>query len=556
MSNLNFVSQKVKVEDLLISTISEKIYDYSNRKSEINSLIQSIKEIGLREPIIVIPNGVKFIIIDGVLRFKAVKSLNLNEIHCIVVDFEPTKEFTLTDFIIHHQIRKEKTGGEKVNEIKELLRINKKKKDQPRDKEKRVQLVSELMGGKGWKRNNVFNLEKIMKWEKTSKHNLELSRKVVSNELNLHRGQDVIKLILDNNFKVEEENESKILKGFIEGKYDKDYTQNLITVYRIKKSDTPTDIGFNQVKNENFEIIFGNAETVELPKNMLFDAIFTSPPYYMLRKYGDSKDELGWEETPDLYVERLANILMKGYDRLKDTGSMFINIGETYDDIRCLAVIERLTLELINREARFIDKMIWEKRANKPMSNTNKRLKNTYEVVLHFAKSKDYYFERFKINQEKKLQKARGCKEHFYNKDSYHIPNKYTSPHNMLGDDYVDNILRIQLSKDRTKHVGGESVHPATFPTTLPLIPLLISCPKHKNTVVYDPFSGTSSTGITALRLGFKYVGVELYKENIETANRILSEATEEYDGTSVNDILDGLGLMRFDDSDSIDVAA
>lgn len=550
--------KKVRVEDLVVSEITKRIYDYSNRQSEIRSLEQSIKEIGQREPIIVIPNGIKYLIIDGVLRFYSIKNLNLNlnEIDVIVVDFEPTEEFTLTDFIIHHQIRKEKTSSEKLNEVREVLRIDRKKKNPLRNKESRVKLVSDMMGGKGWGRNNVFNLETIMKWEMNSGHKLEMSEKVVSNELKIKRAQDVIKLIKDNDFKVNEEKESLILKGFIEGKYEKDYAQNLITVYRIKKSDKPTSIGFQPVRNENFEIILGNAEDVVLPESHRYDAIFTSPPYYKLRKYGDDPNELGWEETPDLYVQRLANILMKGYDRLKDTGSMFINIGETYDDIRCLAVIERLTLELINRGARFIDKLIWEKRANKPMSNTNKRLKNTYEVVLHFAKTKDYYFERFKINQEKKLQVSKGCKEHFYNKDSFHIPNKFTSPHNMLGDDYVDNILRIQLNKDRTKHAEGESIHPATFPTTLPLIPLLISCPKDKNTLVFDPFAGTSSSGVTALRLGFKYVGVELYPENVETANRILAEAKEKYDGTSVNDVLDGLGMIRFDDIEPIDMAA
>ena len=556
MKKNNSIIEKIKVENIEVSTISEKIYDYSNRQSEINSLTQSIKEIGLREPIIVVPNGIKYIIIDGVLRFYSVKNLNLNEINCIVVDFVPTREFSMVDFIIHHQIRKEKTSQEKENEIREILRINLKKKDQPRDKEKRVQLVSELMGGKGWKRNNVFNLEKIMKWEKPSKHNLGLSQKVVSNELNLKRALDVIKLIEENNFKVEEEDESKVLKGFIEGKYDKDYAQNLMTVYRIKKSDHPTDIGFNQINNDNFEIILGNAETAKLPEHHQYDALFTSPPYYMLRKYGDDPNELGWEKTPDEYVKRLADILMRGYDKLKDTGSMFINIGETYDDIRCLAVIERLTLELINRGARFIDKLIWEKRANKPMSNTNRRLKNSYEVILHFAKSKNYYFERFKINSEKKLTVSKGCKEHFYNKDNFHIPNKYTSPQNLLGDDYVDNILRVQLNKNRTKHVLDESVHPATFPTTLPLIPLLMCCPKSPNTVIFDPFSGTSSTGITALRLGFKYVGIELYEENIQTAQRILSEAAHNQNKESINEILDGLGMMQIDDDESLNNAA
>ena len=125
MKNLVVVSKKVSVEDLVVSTITENIYDYSNRKSEISSLERSIKEIGLREPIIVIPNGIKYIIIDGVLRYNAVKNLKIKEVDVIVSEFEPSKEFTLTDFIIHHQIHKQKTSKEKENEIREILRIDK-----------------------------------------------------------------------------------------------------------------------------------------------------------------------------------------------------------------------------------------------------------------------------------------------------------------------------------------------------------------------------------------------------------------------------------------------
>ena len=66
--------------------------------------------------------------------------------------------------------------------------------------------------------------------------------------------------------------------------------------------------------------------------------------------------------------------------------------------------------------------------------------------------------------------------------------------------------------------------HPATFSSNLPVIPLLISTPKNRDSVVFDPFMGSGSCGVTALLLGFKFVGVELYDKNIQTSTREFSQ--------------------------------
>lgn len=519
--------QKVRIEDVVISDITKKLYDYSNRESEIASIQQSMSEIGQREPIIVWENRNKYVILDGVIRYFAAKNLNLNFIDVIIAPFHPAGKFSLADFIIHHHIRKEKSPQEKLNEVKTLLRIDCDDKNPLRDKERRVELVSNLMGGKGWKRNNVFSLEKILEWESKAKVDLGLAEKVVSNELNICRALDSIALIDENRFDAESEKESQIIDGFLKGTYDKNRAQNLVTSYKRKKTASPTEISISSYQAENYRLILGNAETVELPKDLQIDTIFTSPPYYRLKKYGPDPNELGWEKTPDIYVKRLADILMKGFERLKPTGSMFINLGESYDDGQCLAVVDRLTMELINRGALLIDKIIWDKKCAKPTGNSTKRLRNIYEVIIHVAKTKDFHFERININEPKRLKFSKGCKEQFDTKPSYHIPNKYASPVNVLSEESVGNILRIQPHTHRTEHLFGESVHPATFPTTLPFIPLLMSCPQDPNTVVFDPFAGTSSTGITSLSLGFKFVGIELYPENLEISKRVLRDFNE-----------------------------
>jgi len=54
-----------------------------------------------------------------------------------------------------------------------------------------------------------------------------------------------------------------------------------------------------------------------------------------------------------------------------------------------------------------------------------------------------------------------------------------------------------------------------------------------------DPFMGSGSCGVTALQLGFKFVGVELYEKNIKTAERVLSDAQESFDEDSLTTLLE-----------------
>jgi len=60
-----------------------------------------------------------------------------------------------------------------------------------------------------------------------------------------------------------------------------------------------------------------------------------------------------------------------------------------------------------------------------------------------------------------------------------------------------------------------------------------------------DPFMGSGSCGVTALQLGFKFVGVELYEKNIRTAERVMSDAEESFDEGSLNSMFDDFGVSR-----------
>ena len=55
----------------------------------------------------------------------------------------------------------------------------------------------------------------------------------------------------------------------------------------------------------------------------------TSPPYYGLRDYG-IENQIGTEQTPLEYVDRLIRVFDEVYRVLMDDGTLWLNIGDSY----------------------------------------------------------------------------------------------------------------------------------------------------------------------------------------------------------------------------------
>lgn len=81
---------------------------------------------------------------------------------------------------------------------------------------------------------------------------------------------------------------------------------------------------------ETNKIIQGNCLEVlkTLPDNSI-DCCVTSPPYFGLRDYGTS-EQIGLEETPELFVAALVKVFAEVKRVLKDEGTLWLNIGDSY----------------------------------------------------------------------------------------------------------------------------------------------------------------------------------------------------------------------------------
>ena len=526
--NQRIINLNVDVID--IPSITKSIYDYSKREDDIKSLEESMKVYKQQKPILVIRQGGRYVLVDGYLRIQALKNLEINIVRCIVSDFEPANEDELGVFIVNNQIHKEKRASEKVNEVRYLLRIGMEKKNPNRDKEQRMSTISNLLG-KGFDRNNVYFLEDVIKWEeKNPFFNLGLQNKIINNELKVATGLEVVNIIDEYSITLSEKNRMGIISKLIGNELTPSLCRKNLNDLQTKSNEEPTDIELQNYVSKNFNIIEGNIEEITLPEDLKYDLLFTSPPYYKLKKYGKSPNEIGWEKTPKDYAERISLILLKCAEHLTETGSIFINVGETYENLQCLGIIDRLTLSLMDCGLVLVDKIIWNKVGGKPLNNTVKRLIPGYETILHFCKSTSYFFEKVKLPKKGELKITGTCGEEGCKK-GYFIPNNFTQLRSVLDDNEVtkikgysefSNIIKLSIGKNRTKFDESDKQHHATFSANLGLIPMLSCCPKSNDTIVFDPFSGTGTTGVTALSLGFKYVGVELYPEFVNKSKKVL----------------------------------
>lgn len=82
----------------------------------------------------------------------------------------------------------------------------------------------------------------------------------------------------------------------------------------------------------------------------------------------------------------------------------------------------------------------------------------------------------------------------------------------------MNNILRIGRGKKLS------NVHGAIFPEQLPIE--LINAFSEKGSLIYDPFMGSGTTGLAAIKLGRNYIGSEIIKEYCELGENRINKYT------------------------------
>ncbi len=139
-------------------------------------------------------------------------------------------------------------------------------------------------------------------------------------------------------------------------------------------------------------VIKGDARKIPLPDSSV-DLIVTSPPYWRKRDYG-LPDQIGQEATPDEFVAEIRKALAEWGRVLRPTGSVFLNIGDTYWKRALSGIPGRVEVAASEDGWTLRNRIIWAKSGGMP-EPARDRLANRHEYVLHFTKRRDYYYDLF-----------------------------------------------------------------------------------------------------------------------------------------------------------------
>ncbi len=216
------------------------------------------------------------------------------------------------------------------------------------------------------------------------------------------------------------------------------------------------------------------------------DTIVTSPPYFGLRNYGDQPDQLGQEASVGEYVEALLSVCGELGRVLKPTGSLWLNLGDSYSRSKSwgaspkslLLAPERLLLALAREGWVVRNRIVWSKPNPMPTPVLD-RLAVSHEDVFLLTRGPRYFFDLDAIRVAHTSRPV---------SPSVSGPPRVKRGPRAGGNGGMAKIVR----EGRVGHANGKNpgsvwrmattayrgAHFATFPAALAERPILASCPE------------------------------------------------------------------------------
>ncbi|MBU2445152.1 MAG: site-specific DNA-methyltransferase [Bacteroidetes bacterium] len=256
---------------------------------------------------------------------------------------------------------------------------------------------------------------------------------------------------------------------------------------RLYESMKPTE-SFSTEENslpKEYEntVILGNSENMkELPDNCVH-LMITSPPYNVSKEYDE---DLTLEE----YLTLLKNVFTETYRVLVNGGRACINVANLGRK-PYIPLSDYISRMMIDIGFNMRGEIIWNKASSASpstawgswLSAANPILRDVHEYILIFSKGA--------YSRESKNKKNTISKEQFL--------------------EWTKSIWT--MNAESARKVG----HPAPFPEELPN--RFIQLYSFKDDVILDPFMGSGTTGLVALKYERRFVGYDISEEYIKLAN-------------------------------------
>jgi DNA modification methylase len=329
--------------------------------------------------------------------------------------------------------------------------------------------------------------------------------------------------------------------------------------------------------------LFGDClNTLEAIPDNVINCIITSPPYWGHRQY--SGGGIGLESSYHEYLENLTKISLQLYRVLKPTGSLWLNIGDTYRNKKLLGIPWRLAIKMMDEQHWVLrNSVIWNK-CKGGIDSSKEKLRNIHENIFHFVKDeKNYFYDSAAIRSipRKSMVKngavisATGVSGIRYRRQielstalaEDEKRNAFQALNTVLErikNNELADFRMIIRGQQRTTHSDSEKVsgrakelaqkgfyflfyhpdgtlpgdvweiipedsqnrkqHYAVYPEDLCKIPILATCPT--DGIVLDPFSGSGTTSLVAYQLNRKSIGIDISSDYIEFAKQRIDAHT------------------------------
>ena len=255
-----------------------------------------------------------------------------------------------------------------------------------------------------------------------------------------------------------------------------------------------------------WEILHGDCIEVmrSLPAESV-DALITSPPYAMQRK--DTYGGVPEAEYPAWTVAWMAEARRV----LKADGSAVINIRPHVRNGQISDYVLRTRLALRADGWAEVEELIWHKSGAMPVGSVQ-RPRRSWESLLWYAKHGRPYSAPKALGSPLTAVNTGGGRRgpHLAATQRYGAA---------TGTARVPDVATIPTAANERD--GDFTRHPAPYPPALAEWVAHLICPP--GGTILDPFSGSASTGVAALRNGWDYIGIDIRKEYVEMSRRRLS---------------------------------
>ena len=299
------------------------------------------------------------------------------------------------------------------------------------------------------------------------------------------------------------------------------------------------------------------------------DACITSPPYYGLRDYGIN-GQIGQEDTPEEYIDRLSAVFREVRRVLKDDGTLWVNIGDNYaggngrwgkeKGISTIQASNRGSFGQIRTAKKWVHEtikrkdligipwtlafalradgwylrqdIIWHKPNPMPESVTD-RCTKAHEYIFLLSKSEKYHFDYCAIKEARvgnNYQDVAGSKGSLRaNSRIRGSGNKERKPRpcaDRRGAQAGSIPYFGEIDTRNRRDVWTVTVKPlrdahfATFPPDL--VRPCVRAGSHPGGIILDPFFGAGTTGLVAIEEGRDYIGIEINPEYCKIASKRL----------------------------------